>query len=143
MRIPTISTSGDYQFNMTPMIDVVFLLIIFFLVSSHLAKQESQIPLLLPQAETGQKLQDEATARVTVNILADGKIQLGGRSLPLDELRRRLEYELHEQDGQLQVRIRSDRNVPYQFVEPIMLICAKAGIWNVQISVVRHQESRS
>ncbi len=141
MRIPTISTSNDQQFNMTPMIDVVFLLIIFFLVSSHLAKQESQIPLSLPRAETGQELQDEATDRVTINVLADGEIQLGGRRLPLDELRRRLAYELHEQDGRLQVRIRSDRNVPYQYVEPIMLICAKAGIWNVQISVVRQQES--
>ena len=38
MRLPTDSTSRELSTNMTPMIDVVFLLIIFFLVSSHLAR---------------------------------------------------------------------------------------------------------
>ena len=43
MRIPARAISGDVGFNMTPMIDVVFQLIIFFLLSSHLAKQETQL----------------------------------------------------------------------------------------------------
>ena len=47
MRVPSNLRSGSLGFNMTPMIDVVFLLIIFFLVSSHLAKQEVQMPLPL------------------------------------------------------------------------------------------------
>ena len=48
MRVPTRSVSGEVGFNMTPMIDVVFQLIIFFLLSSHLAKQEKEVPLPLP-----------------------------------------------------------------------------------------------
>ena len=123
------------------MIDVVFLLIIFFLVSSHLAKQETQLPLPLPEAESGLPSKEEEIARVTLSVLSTGEIRLGGRALPLEEIRQRLAHELREQDGRLQVRIRGDREVPYHFVESIMLICAKSGIWNVQVSVVRPGES--
>ncbi|MCA9180756.1 MAG: biopolymer transporter ExbD, partial [Planctomycetales bacterium] len=45
MRTPKLLAAGSASINMTPMIDVVFLLIIFFLVSSHLAKQENQVEL--------------------------------------------------------------------------------------------------
>ena len=50
MRLPHNGQSRELSNNMTPMIDVVFLLIIFFLVSSHLARQESRVPLELPDA---------------------------------------------------------------------------------------------
>ena len=48
MRVPSNLARGSLGFSMTPMIDVVFLLIIFFLVSSHLAQQEVQLDLDLP-----------------------------------------------------------------------------------------------
>ena len=53
MKIPTSQTSRRFGANMTPLIDVVFLLIIFFLVSSQLARQEANIELELPEASTG------------------------------------------------------------------------------------------
>ena len=49
--------------DLTPLIDVVFLLIIFFLVSSHLAKQEGQLELPLPEAESGSQLTDDGSPR--------------------------------------------------------------------------------
>ncbi len=52
MRLPNQSGRHSVGANMTPMIDVVFLLIIFFLVSSHLARQENRLPLDLPVAST-------------------------------------------------------------------------------------------
>ena len=42
----------------------------------------------------------------------------------------------------LEVRIRSDRTVPYARVEPVMLSCAKAGIWNVTFAVYRPEDAR-
>ena len=56
MRTPNHTQDGGVHFNMTPMIDVVFLLIIFFLVSSHLAKQEVHLELPLPAADSGEFL---------------------------------------------------------------------------------------
>ena len=54
------------------MIDVVFLLIIFFLVSSHLARQESSMELKLPNAVAGKEDFDQTTARITINVESDG-----------------------------------------------------------------------
>ena len=71
---------------MTPMIDVVFLLIIFFLVSSHLARQESQMELELPVAASGADDIDQQTPRVTINVKSDGSLWLAGRPIATDQL---------------------------------------------------------
>jgi len=83
MRAPSNLSRGSLSFNMTPMIDVVFLLIIFFLVSSHLARQETQLELDLPEAASGQRAQEDDVRRVVVNVLGlarpEGRIQVGGQ----------------------------------------------------------------
>ena len=75
---------------MTPMIDVTFLLIIFFLVSSHLAQQELQVDLELPAAASGDDLKDDDARRITVNLLADGTMLMSGDAVDEAELGRRL-----------------------------------------------------
>jgi biopolymer transport protein ExbD len=142
MRIPSNLRSGKLGFNMTPMIDVVFLLIIFFLVSSHLAKQEVQLQLPLPTAESGQENVEENVPRLTINVLADGALWLSGRHVLPGELETRLRDRLKDVGSGLQVRIRGDRSTPYRFVEPIMLACARVGIWDVSFAVYRPEDVR-
>lgn len=140
MRIPRAVQSGEVNFNMTPMIDVVFLLIIFFLVSSHLAKQETQLPLDLPLADSGAEPVSLERPRVTINITPDGSLLLAGRAQSPSELQRHL-AELRTKEGDdLEVRIRSDRSVAYRYVEPIMLSAARAGVWNVTFAVYRTED---
>ena len=136
MRVPSRLRSGEVGFNMTPMIDVVFLLIIFFLVSSHLAKQEAQMELPLPVADSGEQPHDEAR-RLTLNVTADGTMLLAGRRLDGEQLKQRL-HEARDEHGQdVEIRIRGDRNVSYSAVAPIMLACARTGIWKVTFAVYR------
>ncbi|TWT37882.1 Biopolymer transport protein ExbD/TolR [Posidoniimonas corsicana] len=121
--------------NMTPLIDVVFLLIIFFLVSSHLARQEQQLELDLPDAATGE-LSTESSARVlTLNLLPTGEVSLAGVPTPIAELTERLGREVERQPSPLEVRLRSDRTVPYGDVEPVLAACAKANVWNIRFAV--------
>ena len=141
MRVPSNLRSGTLGFNMTPMIDVVFLLIIFFLVSSHLAKQEVQMPLPLPVAQSGNKSIEEDVPRLTINVLEDGTVMLSGRRILHTDLIDRLTDRLLEEGSGLQVRIRGDRNAPYKFIEPILLACARARIWNVSFSVFRPEDA--
>ena len=139
MRTPAAIDSAsrrELRVNMTPMIDVVFLLIIFFLVSSHLARQESQLPLPLPTAESGQP-DDVRRDRVVVNVLGDGALMLSGRSVSTTELQRRLSNEVRAVGKELEVRIRSDRAVPFQFVQPILTAVSKSGIRNVTFAVTQ------
>jgi biopolymer transport protein ExbD len=142
MRLPDLHPRSGVGFNMTPMIDVVFLLIIFFLVSSHLAKQESQLVLPLPVADSGQEAIASDTPRITINVLQDGTVITAGRTLSLDQLRSRLAQRRAAEGVDLEVRIRSDRHVPYHFVEPILLACARADIWNVTFAVYRSEDVR-
>ena len=140
MRIPFRATSGNVGFNMTPMIDVVFQLIIFFLLSSHLARQETRLPLPLPSAASGQAEHDIERPRVTVNVLADGTLLVANRPTAADELTALLR-ERHAAHGErLQVRIRADRGVPYPLAEPVMLACVQAGIWDVAFAVQPREE---
>ncbi len=125
------------------MIDVVFLLIIFFLVSSHLAKQETQLELRLPTATSGQPQGEETGPRVTVNVRPDHRVLLGGMETEPGEIARRLHYERTKIGDDLEVRIRADRAVPYGVVEPILLACAEAGIWNVTFAVYKKGETSS
>lgn len=142
MRVPNNLRAGSLGFNMTPMIDVVFLLIIFFLVSSHLAKQETHLQLPLPVADSGNKSVDESTARVTINVLSDGSLLLAGKKVDPTDLQQRLLNRVADVGSSLQVRIRSDRTAPYRFVEPVMLACSRTGIWDVSFAVYRSEDVR-
>lgn len=140
MRTPSNLSRGSVGFNMTPMIDVVFLLIIFFLVSSHLARQETQLALDLPQAASGRRAEEDEVRRVVVNVLGEqdskGRIQVGGKLLSADELSAMIAFESRKSDEPLEVRIRSDRRVRYRMIEPILVACARARVWNVTFAVV-------
>ena len=146
MRVPSNLARGGLGFNMTPMIDVVFLLIIFFLVSSHLAQQEVQLELDLPEAASGRTPEEDEIRRVVINVLPErrgGKrAMVGGRLVAEEELSEMIEYESRrardESAGQLEVRIRADRTVPYHVVEPMLVACARSGVWKVTFAVTRN-----
>jgi biopolymer transport protein ExbD len=125
---------------MTPMIDVTFLLIIFFLLSSHLAQQETQLELDLPMAASGRQAVDDERPRLSVNVEADGSVMLGSTETPPQEMSRRLRIERERLGDDLEVRVRADRSVPYSTVEPILLACADAGIWNVTFAVFKRDD---
>ncbi len=140
MKIPSYVGGRGVDFNMTPMIDVVFLLIIFFLVSSHLAKQEVQMQLPLPDARSGTQAEDSQLPRLVVNISAGGQIRMAGRPLTLEQFQERLVKRREKYGQDLEVRIRSDRSVPYRNINPVMRRCAETGIWNVTFAVYRPGE---
>lgn len=142
MLVPSSTASrGEVGFNMTPMIDVVFQLIIFFLLSSHLSQNENNLPLPLPQASSGQEdPADPEQPRVTINVLLDGTLLLAGSPVSLADLPLRLQDRLKHFGPGLEVRVRADRSVPYNHVEPVMLACVKVGIREVGYAVYRREE---
>lgn len=127
--------------NMTPMIDVVFLLIIFFLVSSHLARRETRLELALPSAATGQADNDPAP-RLTINVEADGALTLGTAPVDAAELASRLAAEREQQGDALRVRLRSDQAAPYSAVEPALVACSEAGVDDLALAVYGQEGPR-
>jgi biopolymer transport protein ExbD len=140
MKAPQYKPNGRFGFNMTPMIDVVFLLIIFFLVSSHLARQESQLDLELPIASSGEEDVDQQTPRITINVKSDGSLWLAGRPIAKNDLAEAFNAARDKEGEDLEVRIRGSRSAPYATVEPIMLACTRSKIWNVTYAVYREDQ---
>jgi biopolymer transport protein TolR len=139
MKAPVTNRSRSLGFNMTPMIDITFLLVIFFLVASHWSRQEVDLAVNLPMAQSGREPLDDETPRVTVNVSADGTTMLGSQIIEREELTSRLRVENAKQDGGLEVRLRADRETPFASIEPVLKTCADAGITNANFSVIRKQ----
>jgi len=138
MRTPKLLSAGSASINMTPMIDVVFLLIIFFLVSSHLAKQENQVELALPTAASA--LDDPATREtLTVNVLASGQWQIAGVNVDERSAPAKLRQRVMQTGEPLRLRIRTDRQVPYARIEPLLREAAEAGIGDIVFSVYQER----
>ncbi len=140
MRIPTPRRSA-VAFNMTPMIDIVFQLIIFFLVSSHLAQSQSQFELDLPTASSGQEaVEASRTTKIIINVLepesptGQYSILLAGEKTDIKTLKQKLTYE-HKSHKQIEIHIRASQTTPYQIIEPILIACAQSGVWDVRFAV--------
>ena len=140
MKIPRRTIASEASINMTPMIDVVFQLIIFFLVTSHFARQEAHLPLPLPAADSAKAIAEDDQPRLVINVTADGTLLFSGRALAPAELQQRLGERITELGKDTEVRIRADRSVPYRHIEPVLLACARAGIWNVNYAVYRRED---
>jgi len=136
MRAASNLGRGSVSFNMTPMIDVVFLLIIFFLVSSNLAQQEVHLEVDLPDAAAGNQPRDDDTRRIIINVLSEDRIQVGTEIVTPARLADLIQYESRGAEGKLEVRIRANRRVPYGVFEPILMACIQANVWNVSFAVI-------
>jgi len=126
MRVPTDrSAKATDRVNMTPMIDVVFLLIIFFLVSSHLARRETRFPVSLSRAASSQP-NNPTTAAVVITVDQNQQIRLGSRVVQVDQFGSLL-------DPAQPVRLRVDRRLTYATVEPVLRRLTRAGIDDVSL----------
>ena len=126
---------SDAGFSMTPLIDVVFLLVLLLLLSRHLAQQETELALQLPAMYSGQQDAGGNRPRMTVNVLEDGRLFIANRAVDSNELARLLVDRRAAHGDALQVRIRAARAVPYHQVEGVLIACARAGIQNIALAV--------
>jgi biopolymer transport protein ExbD len=124
---------------MTPMIDIIFQLIIFFLAVNQFHKAETDESIRLPKASPDHVDPDRApsSARVVLNVRRDEGIVAAGKTIPPAELGDFLRGQRAQAEpGPLEVWIRSDRSVPFREIEPILVACADAGIWKLAFKVI-------
>ncbi len=119
--------------NLTPMIDIVFLLIIFFMVGTKFTEMERSIALQVPEVgEAGP--QTAAPERRVINVFRDGHVSLDQRLVTLDELTSQLSS-ARRQYADLGVVVRGDSEVPFQNVANVLGACRAAQISEMGISV--------
>lgn len=131
-----IQRDDQTSINLTPMIDIVFLLIIFFMVGtkfSELNEIERDIALQVPQVTDARALTSAPRKRV-INVYRDGRIILDEKTVSIDQLQMEL-ANARLQYKKLGVVIRGDADSRYQNVANVIATCRKADITDLNISV--------
>jgi biopolymer transport protein ExbD len=119
--------------NLTSMIDVLFLLIIFFVVGTKFIEAERQIELKVPRVAPNNAL-SAAPEKKVVNVYRDGQVTLDRNGVSLEELRGRLTA-ARAQYPALGVLVRGDGSVAFERVANVLSVCKQAGIADLAISV--------
>ena len=139
-----INRDDETSINLTPLIDIVFLLIIFFMVGSRfteLNEAEKNIPLQVPQVTDARALTAPPSKRV-INVLGNGQVVLDNQHVSLDQLYSELRSS-REQYKQTGVVVRGDAGTAYQHVADVIATCRRADVLDLNISVRVAQQANS
>jgi len=133
-KTKTVSTG----FQLAPMIDIMFLLLCFFIAAQIYAQWESEIDIKLPTAETGE-IPDRLPSEIIVNVRVDGTTVVNQRQLDHDGLSELLGRIVELYPGQ-PVLIRADKKTDYEYVIGVLDICRKVDIWNISFATSAAEE---
>ena len=133
MALKTSSSEELPTVNLTPMIDVVFLLIIFFMVGTQFTQTEHEIPLNLPGVG-GLKAMVTAPDRREITVAVDGSIVFDGQTLTAQQLVAQLQA-LRARYPDLRIALRADGDVKYQSVADVMWAANQAGVSDLTTAV--------
>jgi biopolymer transport protein ExbD len=116
----------EIAIDMSPMIDMVFLLLIFFIVASQIVKID-KVPIEVPSAVYAKVPEDE-TGRYIITVTRNGDMFVGpvAEKVGLDELKKQISTEL-EANEKLRILIRADGEMKFEENEKIMEACAEVG----------------
>ena len=119
--------------SLTPLIDVVFLLLIFFLVATRFEQEERDMDINLPRASAAQPT-IAPQKELFVNVTKDGQFVVDGRELSLENLQERLTDAYRSNPGQQRVIIRADRESRTANLVAVMDACNRANIRNYSVA---------
>jgi len=123
--------------QMAPLIDIVFLLLVFFMSASIFHQLETEINITVPTAETASET-SRMPGEIIINIRRDGTIVVNQRQLEKSELKEMLERISKLYKGQ-PVIIRADRETYHENVVGVLDVCAGADIWNISFATMKEE----
>ncbi len=133
-------SSNQPKIQMAPLIDIVFLLLIFFMSASIFFQLETELNITVPHADESSEL-ERAPGEILINILKDGTVVVNQRQLDHDRLRRMLQRISELYKGQ-PVIIRADRQTFHEDVIRVLDICAGTDIWNVSFATMKEKKTK-
>jgi len=128
---------ADCKLNMTPMIDVVFLLIIFFMLVTEMSKMEIEAITLPYALKAVDDKEGQEKQRIIFNIDKDGKITYMRQRQTPEQVRARLEAAVRTSPRDdmglptLAVKIRGDATCEYKYIQDVMVQCMRAFVWRL------------
>ena len=123
------SQSEEVGFNITPMIDLTFLLLIFFMVTSKLSKEQKKMDIALPLAASAVRPEDLSN-RDIINLDPQGVLHVGDRPLSDEQMREHLRDRFRASPP-LKIYLRADRETPGKRIREFMKLAGEAGAVSV------------
>lgn len=119
--------------NLTPMIDVVFLLLLFFIMATRFEAEEREMSVVLPQASEA-KPQTLKPKEIFINVSAEGEYLVDRERRSPKQLLAFLQQASTNNPGRQSVVIRGDERCPWKFVALAMNLCNQANIRNYTVA---------
>lgn len=114
---------------MAPMIDMVFLLLVFFMTVASVAQNQRQVKLDLPESDES-KIPEDASGRGILSVDAEGNYYIGDQARSLEEVATAIKARLAA-DPELRVQVRADQATEYQHVRQLLKTAAEAGAYEI------------
>lgn len=124
--------------QMAPLIDIIFLLLIFFMAASIFYQLETEINITVPTAKESTDIK-RAPGEIIINIRKDGAVVVNQRQMSYEQLDRMLKRVSELYKGQ-PVIIRADKETYHKNVIKVLDLCAGADIWNVSFATMKEKE---
>ena len=121
--------SPTLGFQIAPMVDILLVLLVFFIVTWNFAITENELDVKIPTAVSAKEQQPVANQTV-LNIRKDGTVIMNRQELSLEDLRQKL-TQLAELYPDYAIIVRGDEGLPFKDLMAVLDICNQAKIWNV------------
>ena len=131
MRIPREESSDDNVINISSLLDVMFILIIFFLATATFTEEERDIQVNLPQSAAAQS-STQAPKMIVINVREDGTYHVANQTMDIASLKNTLIEAISSNPDQ-KVMVRGDRNALHGNVANAISVCKQVGIHKTNI----------
>lgn len=128
-RANVLEEGDDVEINMTPMLDIVFIMLIFFIVTTSFIKP-SGISVNQPRAATAERRE---SANIVIGISAAGEIWIGGHRVPVTAVRATISR-MHAQNPDATIIVQADKKAPSGLLVRVMDQVRLAGVSNMAIA---------
>jgi len=141
MHKHSFSSTDQCEVDMTPMIDVVFQLIIFFVVTLKMTQKKNE-KIFLEDGKHGELLTQKNTAKaLEIEIAKGGRLSIHNAVMNKQFLSIMLKNRVNRMGPDFPLLIRADRRTPHEKVKEVMDICTGAGIWKLSFVAIQDHKA--
>ncbi len=115
------------------MIDIVFLLLIFFIITWQFSRAELDLKVSVPSSTDSKERESRTYLEIIVNVRNDGSTYVNGEFIEDDALYDKL-FNITRIERNQPVRVRGDADTDFQHIVKVMDICTRAGVWNISFA---------
>ena len=133
MRFNHIKEEEDYSLQLTSLIDVVFLLLIFFMVSTTFVDFTRRLDIQLPESKKSNEILEKKTILIEIGL--EKKIYMNGRLVEIESVESAIRAKVKEKIKSTTVTIKADKRIDYGFVVKVLGKVFNLGIRDIAVAV--------